>query len=77
MGINLKSIHLTKKMTTMKKLFLVLAIGAFAACNNSSSTETKTDTAAATKTDTAAAMKADTSAVKADTSKKAVDTTKK
>jgi hypothetical protein len=27
----------------MKKFFFVLAIGAFAACNNSSSTETKVD----------------------------------
>ena len=52
----------------MKKFFFVLAIGAFAACNNSSSTEAKADTAAA-KVDTAAA-KVDTAAKKADTTKK-------
>ena len=36
----------TIKQITMKKLFVVLAIGAFAACNGSSSTETKVDSAA-------------------------------
>ena len=35
----------------MKKLFVVLAIGAFAACNGSSSTETKMDSAASTAKD--------------------------
>jgi hypothetical protein len=32
-----------QKLITMKKLMLVLAIGAFAACNNSASTESKAD----------------------------------
>jgi outer membrane murein-binding lipoprotein Lpp len=48
----------------MKKLFFVLAIGAFAACNNSSSTE------AAAKTDS---MKVDSNATKVDTMAKKVD----
>ena len=52
----------------MKKLFFVLAIGAFAACNNSSSTEAKTDSAAV-KTDSAA-MKVDSAAKKVDSPKK-------
>ena len=48
-GINMKSF--TIKQITMKKLFVVLAIGAFAACNGSSSTEAKVDsTATAAKT---------------------------
>ena len=36
------SININKNLN-MKKFFFVLAIGAFAACNNSSSTEAKTD----------------------------------
>jgi uncharacterized lipoprotein YajG len=36
----------TNKYITMKKLLLVLAIGSFAACNGSASTETKADSAA-------------------------------
>ena len=52
----------------MKKFLVVLAIsGAFVACNNSSSTEAKTDSAA---------VKTDSSALKADSSKMAVDSTK-
>ena len=60
----------------MKKFFFVLAIGAFAACNNSSSTETKNDSTAKD-----SAMKApdtikhDSTTVIKDTVKK--DTTKK
>ena len=50
----------------MKKLFFVLAIGAFAACNNSSSTE------AAAKTDSSA-VKVDSSATKVDSMAKKVD----
>jgi len=45
----------------MKKFLLVLAIGAFAACNNSSSTETKSPDSAA--------VKPDSSAVKPDSTK--------
>ena len=60
----------------MKKFFIVLAIGAFAACNNSSSTEAKTDStvvkdSVTTKVDT---TKHDSTVVKIDTTKK--DTTK-
>jgi hypothetical protein len=61
----------------MKKFFFVLAIGAFAACNNSSSTETK----AGDSTAKDSAMKApdtikhDSTTVIKDTVKK--DTTKK
>jgi uncharacterized lipoprotein YajG len=36
----------TIKHITMKKLFVVLAIGSFAACNGATSTETKIDSAA-------------------------------
>ena len=49
------------KNSNMKKFLLVLAIGAFAACNNSSSTEKATDSSTA--------VKPDSSAVKPDTTK--------
>jgi hypothetical protein len=63
-------------MITMKQLLLVLAIGAFAACNNSASTESKADSAAKAVTDTAKAA-ADTAKAKMDTAAKAaVDTAK-
>ena len=58
----------------MKKLFFVLAIGAFAACNNSSSTEAKTDSA---KVDSAAAAKVDTATKKLDSAAAKVDTAAK
>ena len=70
------------KSFNMKKLFFVLAIGAFAACNNSSSTEAKTDSAAvktdsaAVKTDSAA-VKTDSAAMKVDSAAKKVDSPKK
>ena len=51
----------------MKKLFVVLAIGAFAACNGSSSTEAKVDS-------TATAAKDSVTAV-ADSAKTAIDST--
>ncbi|HVK49311.1 MAG TPA: hypothetical protein VM488_15735 [Pseudobacter sp.] len=58
----------------MKKLLFVFAVAAFAACNDSATTEApKADTTAApvqTAPDTSA-LKADTSALKADTSKPA------
>ncbi len=48
----------------MKKLLLVLAIGAFVACNdNSESTEVTADTAAAVTVDTAAVAPVDTTVV--------------
>jgi uncharacterized protein YcfL len=56
----------------MKKIFFVLAIGAFAACNNSSSTETKTDSTVvkdSTKV-TVDTTKHDSTTVKIDTMKK-------
>ena len=53
-GINMKSF--TNKQITMKKLFVVLAIGAFAACNGSSSTETKVDSAASVAKDSVTAV---------------------
>ncbi len=74
-SINTKSLN-------MKKFFFVLAIGAFAACNNSSSTEAKADTAAA-KVDSAApkvdsaAAKVDSAAAKVDSAAKKVDSPKK
>jgi uncharacterized lipoprotein YajG len=73
--INHETIQLIKKMFTMKKLLVVLAIGAFAACNNSASTEAKTDTTAA-KVDSSA-MKVDSSAAKVDSSAKKVDSAAK
>lgn len=70
------------KSFNMKKFFFVLAIGAFAACNNSSSTEAKADTSAthvdsaATHVDSAAA-KVDSAAAKVDSAAKKVDSPKK
>jgi hypothetical protein len=68
----------------MKKLLLVLAIGAFAACNNGSSGDQKPDSTAnaakdsATKMADSATKMADTSKMMKDTtSKMAMDTTKK
>jgi hypothetical protein len=62
----------------MKKFFFVLAIGAFAACNNSSSTEAKTDSPAVAHDSTMKSVdtiKHDSTSVIKDTVKK--DTTKK
>ena len=62
----------------MKKLLLVLAIGAFAACNNNSgSEETKTDSIPAVDTVTAPVVVDTTAPAAADTTAPAVDTTKK
>jgi outer membrane murein-binding lipoprotein Lpp len=72
-----------KKQSQMKKFLFVAAIaaiGTFAACNNSASTEAKTDS---TKTDSSkmmadsSKMSADSSKMAADSSKMAADTTKK
>ena len=61
-------------MIKMKKLLLVLAIGSFAACNNSASTEVKTDSTSVTKVDSTTiksdSTKKDSSVVKVDTLKK-------
>ena len=65
----------------MKKFFIVLAIGAFAACNNSASTEAKTSDS--TKVDSSkmavdsSKMSADSSKMAADSSKMSADTSKK
>lgn len=62
----------------MKKLLLVLAIGAFAACNNNAGTEeTKTDSIPAVDTVTAPVVVDTTAPAAADTTAPAVDTTKK
>ena len=81
-GINMKSF--TIKQITMKKLFVVLAIGAFAACNGSSSSEKAVDSAATAAKDTVAAVAdsaaktIDSAATAAKDSLKAkADTTKK
>ena len=60
----------------MKKLLLVLAVGAFVACNNSGTTETKSDTTTTAPADTTVVVPMDTTAHQADTTKPA-DTTKK
>ena len=68
----------------MKKLLLVLAIGSFAACNSSSSTETKVDSTVKAATDSVTAVvdsakaKIDSTATAAkDTLKAKVDSLKK
>ena len=53
----------------MKKLLLVLAIGSFAACNGSASTETKTDSAVKASTDSVTSI--------ADSAKTAIDSVAK
>jgi len=79
-GVLTGNLSINIKNHNMKKFFFVLAIGAFAACNNSSSTEAKTDS---TKTDSTSKMSdtaskmADTAKKMGDTAKKAADTTKK
>jgi hypothetical protein len=56
-------------MIKMKKFLLVLSIGAFAACNNSSSSDKAVDSAAKAATDTLKAV--------ADSAKNAIDSTRK
>ncbi len=51
----------------MKKLFVVLAIGSFAACNSAASTEAKVDSTATVAKDSVTAM--------ADSAKTAIDST--
>ncbi len=64
-GINIKSF--TYKHITMKKLLLVLAIGSFAACNGTASTEAKVDSAVKTTIDSVKAV--------ADSAKMTIDST--
>ena len=59
----------------MKKLLLVLAVGAFVACNNSGSTDTTVDSATKTTSDTTV-VTPDTTIIKVDTTARP-DTTKK
>jgi hypothetical protein len=65
----------------MKKFFIVLAIGAFAACNNSASTEAKTSDS--TKVDStkvvvdSTKMTTDSTKMAVDSSKMSADTSKK
>jgi hypothetical protein len=80
--INIKSF--THKQITMKKLLVIFAIGAFAACNGSASTEAKVDSTATvakdsvtsvadsakTAIDSAATAAKDSLKAKGDTSKK-------
>ena len=63
-------------MIKMKKLLLVLAIGAFAACNGSSASESSVDSAAKAATDTVKAMSDSAKATIDSTAKAAVDTIK-
>jgi uncharacterized lipoprotein YajG len=66
----------THKKITMKKLFVVLAIGSFAACNGASSTEAKVDSTATVAKDSVTAV-ADSAKVKIDSTAKAVTDTLK
>ena len=62
----------------MKKLLLVLAIGAFVACNDNAGTdETKTDTLPVVDTATTVVVDTTSTAPVVDTTVKAVDTIKK
>jgi len=54
LSINIKSF--THKQITMKKLFVVLAIGSFAACNGAASTEAKVDSTASVAKDSVTAV---------------------
>lgn len=60
----------------MKKLLLVLAIGSFAACNGSASSETKVDSAATSAKDSVTAV-ADSAKVKIDSTATAAKDTLK
>jgi hypothetical protein len=60
----------------MKKFLFVLAIGAFAACNNAGADKAAADSSA-TKMADSSKMSADSSKMSADSSKMAMDSTKK
>lgn len=75
-GINHETIQLIKKQSQMKKFFFVAAtVFAFAACNNSASTEAKADSAKMSAD--SSKMSADSSKMAADSAKMMTDTTKK
>jgi hypothetical protein len=74
-GINHETIQLTQKQSQMKKFLVVLAIGAFAACNNSGSSEATKDSTVVK--DSVTKMTDSTSKMATDTTKMAADTTKK
>ena len=81
-GINQhETIQLTNKMINMKKFLVVVAIAAFASCNNSASTEAaKTDSAKVDSSKMAmdsSKMAMDSSAKKMDSAAKKMDSTKK
>jgi hypothetical protein len=80
-GINLKPFVNKQNLNTMKKLLVVLAIGAFAACNGSGSTtsadSTKVSADSSKMSTDSSKMSTDTSKMKADTSKMKMDSTKK
>ena len=59
----------------MKKLLLVLAIGAFVACNNGGTEETKTTDSTTTTTTDTTTVPVDTTTLPVDTTR--TDTTKK
>ncbi len=69
-GIN-RHIHSNKNPKKMKKVFAILAVVAFVACNSGENKEATADTTAV---DTTATVSMDTTAV--DTTAAAVDTTK-
>jgi hypothetical protein len=64
-----------KKQSQMKKLMFVLAIAAFAACNNASSDKAAADSTKMSADSTK--MSADSTKMAADSTKMAADTTKK
>ena len=68
----MKSFIKQNKETHMKKLFVVLAIGAFAACNNSASTETKSADSTVKAVDSSVTATADSAKAKIDSTAKAV-----
>jgi hypothetical protein len=80
--LNPEPFNKRKKQSQMKKFLFVLAIGAFAACNNAGS-DTKAADSSAVKSDSSkmsadsSKMSADSSKMAADSSKMAADTSKK
>jgi len=80
-GINPhETIQLTNKMINMKKFLVVLSVVAFAACNNSASTEAKADSTKVDSTKMAvdsSKMSMDSSAKKMDTAAKKMDSAAK
>ncbi|HMI59949.1 MAG TPA: hypothetical protein VK518_03545 [Puia sp.] len=73
-GINHETIQLTQKQSQMKKFLVVLAIGAFAACNNSGGSEASKDS---TVVKDSVTKMTDSTKMTTDSTKMATDTTKK